>query len=153
MPESNERSAEWLRGAVESLNRAQRDFTVTVPELQAEYVSLLAAAEAREAREPSALPAVTMGGTSMAGNTTDWPSAAEVIEAAGKALSGALALDPHCDHTYTHRGGAIWTICDDCGREWADDEGGYKPDQPNKHVVKIEAALSLIARWKEARGV
>jgi hypothetical protein len=47
MPEKH--SADWLRGAVESLNRAQRDFTVTVPELQAEYVELLAEAEAREA--------------------------------------------------------------------------------------------------------
>ncbi len=42
-------SAEWLRGAIEALDRARRDFTVTVPELQAEYVALLAAAEAREA--------------------------------------------------------------------------------------------------------
>lgn len=54
-----ERSAEWLRGAIEALNRAQRDFTVTVPELQAEYVALLAAAEAREAFPiPDTLPAV-----------------------------------------------------------------------------------------------
>ena len=51
---SNERSAEWLRGAVFALNRAQRDFTVTVPELQAEYVDLLAAAEAHEATKLTA---------------------------------------------------------------------------------------------------
>lgn len=49
-----ERSADWLRGAIEALNRAQRDFTVTVPELQAEYAELLAAAEAREAAQPTA---------------------------------------------------------------------------------------------------
>lgn len=29
-----------------------------------------------------------------------------------------------CTHESTHRGGAIWTICDDCGEKWADDEGG-----------------------------
>ena len=45
---ANNHSAEWLRGAIEALDRARRDFTVTVPELQAEYVALLAAAEARE---------------------------------------------------------------------------------------------------------
>ena len=51
---ANNHSAEWLRGAIEALDRARRDFTVTVPELQAEYVALLAAAEAREAGEPTA---------------------------------------------------------------------------------------------------
>ena len=51
---ANNHSAEWLRGAIEALDRARRDFTVTVPELQAEYVALLAAAEAREADQPTA---------------------------------------------------------------------------------------------------
>jgi hypothetical protein len=51
---ANNHSAEWLRGAIEALDRARRDFTVTVPELQAEYVALLAAAEAREAKERGA---------------------------------------------------------------------------------------------------
>jgi hypothetical protein len=32
-----------------------------------------------------------------------------------------------CLHEETHRGGAIWTICDGCGREWADDKGGFVP--------------------------
>lgn len=32
-----------------------------------------------------------------------------------------------CTHDETHRGGAIWEICDRCGMKWADDEGG-KPD-------------------------
>lgn len=32
-----------------------------------------------------------------------------------------------CTHEETHRGGAIWTICDSCGRKWADDEGGFVP--------------------------
>ena len=56
---ANNHSAEWLRGAIEALDRARRDFTVTVPELQAEYVALLAAAEAREAFPiPDTLPKV-----------------------------------------------------------------------------------------------
>lgn len=32
-----------------------------------------------------------------------------------------------CTHEETHRGGAIWEICDMCGAKWADDEGG-KPE-------------------------
>lgn len=32
-----------------------------------------------------------------------------------------------CTHEETHRGGAIWTICGDCGKKWADDEGGFIP--------------------------
>ncbi|WP_201271345.1 hypothetical protein [Pseudomonas aeruginosa] len=32
-----------------------------------------------------------------------------------------------CEHEETHRGGAIWEICDSCGAKWADDEGG-KPE-------------------------
>lgn len=27
-----------------------------------------------------------------------------------------------CEHEETHRGGAIWEICDHCGEKWADDE-------------------------------
>lgn len=70
-----ERSAEWMRGAIEALDRARRDFTVTVPELQAEYVALLAAAEAREAFPiPDTLPEVPE--VHEAGE----PTAAEVIE-------------------------------------------------------------------------
>lgn len=29
-----------------------------------------------------------------------------------------------CTHEETHRGGAIWEICNGCGAKWADDEGG-----------------------------
>ena len=32
-----------------------------------------------------------------------------------------------CEHSETHRGGAIWGICSICGAKWADDEGG-KPE-------------------------
>lgn len=34
------------------------------------------------------------------------------------------AEQQHCLHEETHRGGAIWEICDSCGMKWADDEGG-----------------------------
>lgn len=32
-----------------------------------------------------------------------------------------------CLHETTHRGGVIWTMCDDCEARWADDRGGFKP--------------------------
>lgn len=43
-----------------------------------------------------------------------------------------------CQHEETHRGGAIWEICDGCGQKWADDEGG-KPEFA--HAPPVAAAL------------
>jgi len=37
------------------------------------------------------------------------------------------AENTRCPHEETHRGGAIWEICDACGEKWADDEGGKPP--------------------------
>jgi ribosomal protein L37AE/L43A len=47
-----------------------------------------------------------------------------------------------CKHENTHRGGAIWTICDECGRKWADDEGGFKPYRDPPEVKAARKALS-----------
>lgn len=47
-----------------------------------------------------------------------------------------------CEHTETHRGGAIWEICDSCGMQWADDRGG-KPEF--KWPECIEKARDLLA--------
>jgi Lar family restriction alleviation protein len=47
-----------------------------------------------------------------------------------------------CIHESTHRGGAIWTICDGCGMKWADDEGGFVPHQDAPAVAAARAALS-----------
>lgn len=43
-----------------------------------------------------------------------------------------------------HRGGAIWTICSDCGRKWADDDGGFKPHVDPRPVKLARAALALV---------
>ena len=60
----------------------------------------------------------------------------KLIDAASEGEDGAVALleallahidAETCTHEETHRGGAIWTICDGCGRQWADDRGGFKP--------------------------
>ena len=50
--------------------------------------------------------------------------------------------DKHiCLHEETHRGGVIWTICDHCGRKWADDEGGFQPYEEPAAVTAAWAAL------------
>ena len=48
-----------------------------------------------------------------------------------------------CTHETTHRGGAIWEICDDCGAKWADDRGG-KPKW--KDPKEWEDAKEIIAK-------
>ena len=170
---SPEGSAEWLRFAVHVATQCGQG------KIAGQYQMLLAEAEAREALQGSkekmalsriyelasrqlAEPAGAGDAVAMAKICTEVeavhlpsdvsvPTAAEVIASAEKALDCALALDPHCDHAYTYRAGAIWTICDECGKQWADDKGGFKPDKPNKHILKIEEALALIAKWKEAQ--
>jgi len=59
----------------------------------------------------------------------------------------AKVLDDHyersvCHHDSTHRGGSIWTFCDDCGAQWADDEGGFRAFEYPAEVVSARAALS-----------
>lgn len=49
-----------------------------------------------------------------------------------------------CQHENTHRGGAIWTICDDCNDKWADDEGGKPKWKDPKEWIAARAALSAI---------
>ena len=47
-----------------------------------------------------------------------------------------------CEHEETHRGGAIWEICDMCGAKWADDEGG-KPEFKWPDEIKAAHAALL----------
>ena len=44
-----------------------------------------------------------------------------------------------CTHEETHRGGAIWEICDSCGAKWADDAGGKPADAHDFPKVLINA--------------
>ena len=46
-----------------------------------------------------------------------------------------------CVHEELHRGGTIWTICDGCGRKWADDEGGFVPHSDPPAVAKARAII------------
>lgn len=45
----------------------------------------------------------------------------------------------HCSHEETHRGGAIWTICERCGAKWADDQGGMPEDAGEEPEVVTRA--------------
>lgn len=63
-----------------------------------------------------------------------------------------------CRHEETHRGGSIWTICDQCGREWADDQGGFEPYQDAPAVAaareycdRIDAAIAAQQRQGGAK--
>ena len=47
-----------------------------------------------------------------------------------------------CTHEETHRAGAIWEICDMCGAQWADDEGG-RPEF--EYPGAIEGARAALA--------
>lgn len=47
-----------------------------------------------------------------------------------------------CQHDETHRAGAIWTICDQCGRKWADDEGGFEPYADPPGIERARTALA-----------
>jgi ribosomal protein L37AE/L43A len=49
-----------------------------------------------------------------------------------------------CRHEQTHRGGTIWTICEDCGCEWADDRGGFQPYQDAKEVTAARKTLASV---------
>ena len=50
--------------------------------------------------------------------------------------------DITCTHDNTHRGGAIWEICDDCGDKWADDRGGKPAFKWPECVEKARALLN-----------
>lgn len=49
--------------------------------------------------------------------------------------------DQTCTHESVHRGGTIWTICDECGKEWADDKGGFQPHEDAPAVAAFRTAL------------
>lgn len=58
-----------------------------------------------------------------------------------------------CYHESTHRGGSIWTICDDCGAKWADDEGGKPKFKEPKEIVNARKALAAARKALEAKHV
>ncbi len=57
-----------------------------------------------------------------------------------------------CEHEETHRGGAIWEICDSCGAKWADDEGGKPEFAWPESVEKARAFLATHPAVEQAGG-
>lgn len=53
-----------------------------------------------------------------------------------------------CLHEDTYRGGVLWTICRQCGRQWADDEGGFKPHVDRPEVVE---AREILDKWYKVK--
>lgn len=44
-----------------------------------------------------------------------------------------------CRHEETHRGGYLWTICDQCGCKWADDQGGMPEFKLPIEIIRARA--------------
>ena len=63
-----------------------------------------------------------------------------------EALKDMLLRDEKntCQHEETHRGGAIWEICDSCGSMWADDEGGKPGWEDPKEWTQARAAIKAV---------
>jgi hypothetical protein len=49
-----------------------------------------------------------------------------------------------CQHEETHRGGAIWEICDQCDAKWADDRGGKPKWQEPVEWTLAESAIAAV---------
>lgn len=79
------------------------------------------------------------------------PARLAALEALAEAAQDLL--DEHdrntCTHENTKRGGVIWTICEDCGMKWADDEGGFQPHQDSPKVAR---ARVLLAKWRRFKS-
>jgi hypothetical protein len=58
-----------------------------------------------------------------------------------------------CRHEQTHRGGAIWTICDDCGMKWADDRGGFKSYRDAPELKSARALIEASRRQTTSSSV
>ena len=57
-----------------------------------------------------------------------------------------------CTHEETHRGGAIWTICDHCDKEWADDRGGFKPYVDHPAIAAAREFLAASTEWRDEQN-
>ena len=75
-------------------------------------------------------------------------------QALADALERLLARDERntCQHQETHRGGAIWTICDDCGCKWADDKGGMPKWKDPPEWTAARKALAAHRATQQAQA-
>ena len=68
----------------------------------------------------------------------------EIAKELLEALQGMMQRDERntCQHENVRRGGVIWTICEDCGSKWADDEGGMPEWRDPKEWIAARAAIA-----------
>ena len=67
-----------------------------------------------------------------------------------EALKAMLHRDERntCCHEETHRGGALWEICDSCGAMWARDGGGQPEWEDPKEWTQARAAIKAVEETK-----
>lgn len=82
------------------------------------------------------------------GVSVDPESVWRLLQAFGALL--AYAERSTCLHESTYRGGAIWEICDNCGRKWADDTGGMPPDA-HEYPKEIREAQAVVDEWSHEK--
>ena len=56
-----------------------------------------------------------------------------------------------CHHDNLKRGGVQWTICEDCDRKWADDQGGFKPHVDAPPVAAARLYLAALATRSDGK--
>lgn len=61
-----------------------------------------------------------------------------------EALEALLARDERntCQHDETHRGGAIWEICNSCGMQWSDERDPKPEWKDPKEWIEARAAIA-----------
>lgn len=83
--------------------------------------------------------------------SADLRGAAEQALEALKRMN-AYAARQTCSHDETYRGGAIWTICRQCGMKWADDEGGKPPYEDPPEMIAATAAIASLEAAISRKG-
>lgn len=53
-----------------------------------------------------------------------------------------------CLHEETRRGGAIWTICDSCGKKWSDDKNPLSAED-HEFPLEIQNAQEILAKFEK----
>mgnify|MGYP003575130309 CR=1 FL=1 len=79
------------------------------------------------------------------------PAGGDVVREALAALLDHVDRET-CTHEETHRGGFIWTICDQCGRKWADDQGGFVPHTDPPAVARARLICEGVASQSTSAG-
>ncbi len=152
----DEQTSTGLRAGAKMTAAALRSLAAERDALMAEAERLKAGGCARDrglvmhldAGDAASYPGSGTAWTDLSGKgTTQFCAERDALRAENARLREALekllsyAERNECHHENTHRGGIIWTICDDCGGKWADDQGGLKPYCEPSEITNARAVL------------